>query len=159
MYPSLQRYGTQKTDPFLHASYRLVENVGLTGLSNNLCKFLADASTCNLHTLRVTIPSGKIYGPEDYYSKVRDPMPMVDHFGQILFYLPPLINFSLIFGFLNRPYMRDRFGYFCAAMLCFLESCHLYAGGYSLAPSRRPPWKSTRKPLPQQIANERFKHG
>ena len=45
MYPSLQRYGTQKTDPFLQSSYRMVENAGLTGASKNICKLFADKST------------------------------------------------------------------------------------------------------------------
>lgn len=133
MYPSLQRYGTQKTDPFLQSSYRMVENAGLTGASKNICKLFADKSLCDSQTFHVSLPSGKAYGPEDYYSRGRDPMSMVEHIGRVIFNLPPLINFALIFGFLNRPYMRDRFGCFCVIMLCLLESFHTYAGGYSLA--------------------------
>ena len=78
MYPSLQRYGTQKTDPFLQSSYRMVENAGLTGASKNICKLFADKSTCDSQTFHVSLPSGKAYGPEDYYSRGRDPMSMVD---------------------------------------------------------------------------------
>ena len=73
-----------------------------------------------------------LYGPNDYFTKVRDPLPYAEMLQYALCFLLPLSNYILMFGYFMDPYKRDRSFYKMGVVITLLEMFLSYQVGYSM---------------------------
>jgi len=108
----------------------MVEKIGLTTLSTNVCSYLTSMD-CTEHVKFIsTVPE---YQKADYYPVVRQVIPffspILKKAGQIFMVGTALCFFCL---FPDNFYLRDRFGYSVSATLAMIEIARVFVDGYPM---------------------------
>ena len=128
MAPTLERT-KENTDDVVYVYGRwLVDCLGISQLSTNVCSFLL-GKDCSAHMHYA--PGMLGLGKDDYYTKLRDPVPMltpiVSSLGKAAM---PLFLMGYSFGFPSDVYERDRFGYKAGVVIGLLEILKSLLSGY-----------------------------
>ena len=131
MAPTLERT-KENTDDVLYVYGRwLVDYLGISQLSTNICSSLLEKD-CSAHMHYAPDMLG--LGKDDYYTKFRDPVPMltpiVSSLGSAAM---PLFLMGYAFGFPSDVYERDRFGYKAGVAIGLLEILKSLLSGYHFA--------------------------
>ena len=135
VFPNSTRGSTFKTDSHLQSCYSFVDKIGITDLSIRACSIFTNEATCSAKISYLSIDSFGSpleYGPDDYFTKVREPMPFASNFGCLVSVLLPLSSYFLLLNYLNRPYERDRLCSQYAIFLTVAEILYYFYEGYSM---------------------------
>jgi hypothetical protein len=133
--PNSTRGLTFKTDPHLQGSFSFVEKLGFTDFSIWSCSLFTDEAMCRgeiLYLATDNLGSPYMHGPSDYYTRVRDPMPLANTLGKLAALLLPLMSHFLLLSYFTQPYKRDRMSSKCTIFLTVTEMVYYYYEGYSM---------------------------
>ncbi len=136
--PNSSRSTTIKTDPYFRGCFNIIEGLGFTDMSIRACSIFAGEASCNdkisyLSTIAADKGTEMLsYGPNDYFTKVRDPLPYAEMLQYALCFLLPFSNYILMFGYFMDPYKRDRSFYKMGVVITLLEMFLSYQVGYSM---------------------------
>lgn len=133
--PNSSRGMTFKTDPHLQGSFSVVEKIGFFDLSTRACSLFMSKATCSEKIAYLSVDKSGlplVYGPNDYFSKVRDPIPLASKLETITLLLVPLSCYFLLLSHFTEPYKRDRMSSKITIFLAITEMIYYYCEGYAM---------------------------
>ena len=127
--PSVERAKSNGLDPVLKIGAKIVEGLGITSMSRNVCSYLT-SSDCSQKVMDLS--QLEDYTKADYYDLVRGPVPLMsDIMGTLKMLMYPIYTFCY-FCHSSDYYKRDRFGYRATIAVAAMEILKIYTDGYSM---------------------------